>query len=288
MKKLKSFWRLVLPVLLLGCFAGIALGDAIILKNGRRIEADIIWRENGMVKARLYGAELGYPESEVLKIEGDGDDSTGRQKLPNPFDPFSLRKNSAKRSASPQKPPLQNGFSFDVWRSGMDVQTIMDTAERNDLPLTRRTLAAVTKHFDPKIRKIMYQLNEFQYRQRLMGYPANIILHLTPEGKLLYKIEILWGSQLGDKADKEAFFAEIKNVLAQKYGRARRGGRELFMSERVFWRKKEDFTVILEKWSGYFRLTYIDYRLESSFHQETQDLRQEKLTNSAHRDGAKF
>jgi hypothetical protein len=75
MNKFRIFWGLSLPVLLFGCFAGIAFGDTIILKNGRRIEADIIWRENGMIKARLYGAELGYPESEVLKIEGDGWDA---------------------------------------------------------------------------------------------------------------------------------------------------------------------------------------------------------------------
>lgn len=55
MKKSKFFAKLVLPVLLcalpLGLSAGIAFGDAIILKNGRRIEADTIWRGNGMVKA---------------------------------------------------------------------------------------------------------------------------------------------------------------------------------------------------------------------------------------------
>jgi len=268
---------------------GMAHGDTILLKNGRKIEADIIWREDGMVKARLYGAEVGYPESEVFKIEGDEDNSAFRQKLPNSLDPFSLQERPAPRQpVSSKKTQAHQGFAFDLWRSGMDVQTIMDTAQRNDLPITRRTSATAIKHFDPKIRKIMYQLNEFQYRQRLMGYPANIILHLTPEGKLLYKVEILWGSQLGDKADKDALFAEIKNVLAQKYGRARRGGRQFFMAERVFWRKKEDFTVILEKWTGTFRLYYIDYRLESRFHQETQDLRQEKLAKSAHRDGKKF
>jgi hypothetical protein len=130
MDKRKAFSEMLLVILFLGCSVGIAFGDTIILKNGRRIEADIIWRENGMVKARLYGAELGYPESEVLKIEGDGDGSTPRQKLPNPFDSLSSRELPAQRTVPPKKSPLHQGFSFDVWRSGMDVQTIMDTAQR--------------------------------------------------------------------------------------------------------------------------------------------------------------
>jgi hypothetical protein len=46
-----------------------AAADAIILKNGNRIEAQKVWEEDGDVKCNQYGGVVGFPKEEVLCIE---------------------------------------------------------------------------------------------------------------------------------------------------------------------------------------------------------------------------
>jgi hypothetical protein len=50
----------------------LAAADAIILKNGNRIEADRVWEEDGDIKCDQYGGVIGFPKQEVLRIERQG------------------------------------------------------------------------------------------------------------------------------------------------------------------------------------------------------------------------
>ena len=43
--------------------------DAIVLKNGNRIEAQRVWEEDGDIKCDQYGGVVGFPKREVLRIE---------------------------------------------------------------------------------------------------------------------------------------------------------------------------------------------------------------------------
>jgi hypothetical protein len=62
----KGFFALLFLFLMSPSPAG---ADAIILKNGNRIEAQKVWEEDGDVKCDQYGGVVGFPKQEVLCIE---------------------------------------------------------------------------------------------------------------------------------------------------------------------------------------------------------------------------
>jgi hypothetical protein len=77
MKSAKFEWKGFLALLFLFVLSPSPAGaDAIVLKNGNRIEAEKVWEENGEYKCDQYGGVVGFPKGEVLRIEqkqGDGE-----------------------------------------------------------------------------------------------------------------------------------------------------------------------------------------------------------------------
>jgi hypothetical protein len=65
----KGFLALLFLFLMPSSLAG---ADAIVLKNGNRIEADRVWEEDGEYKCDQYGGVIGFPKQEVLRIERQG------------------------------------------------------------------------------------------------------------------------------------------------------------------------------------------------------------------------
>ena len=47
----------------------LAGADAIVLKNGNRIEAQRVWEEDGDIKCNQYGGVVGFPKRDVLRVE---------------------------------------------------------------------------------------------------------------------------------------------------------------------------------------------------------------------------
>jgi hypothetical protein len=62
----KGFLALLFIVLMSPSLAG---ADAIVLKNGNRIEAERVWEEDSEYKCDQYGGLVGFPKREVLRIE---------------------------------------------------------------------------------------------------------------------------------------------------------------------------------------------------------------------------
>ncbi len=62
----KGFFALLFIFLMSPSLAG---ADAIVLKNGHRIEAQRVWEEDGEIKCDQYGGVVGFPKGEVLRIE---------------------------------------------------------------------------------------------------------------------------------------------------------------------------------------------------------------------------
>ena len=62
----KGFFALLFIFLMSPSLAG---ADAIVLKNGNRIEAERVWEEDGDIKCDQYGGVVGFPKGEVLRIE---------------------------------------------------------------------------------------------------------------------------------------------------------------------------------------------------------------------------
>jgi hypothetical protein len=70
MESARSVKKGFLALLFLFLVSPLSAGaDAIILKNGNRIEAQKVWEEDGDVKCNQYGGVVGFPKQEVLCIE---------------------------------------------------------------------------------------------------------------------------------------------------------------------------------------------------------------------------
>jgi hypothetical protein len=64
--KRKGFFTLLFVFLMFPSLAG---ADAIVLKNGNRIEAQKVWEQDGEIKCDQYGGVIGFPKQQVLRIE---------------------------------------------------------------------------------------------------------------------------------------------------------------------------------------------------------------------------
>ena len=62
----KGLFALLFIFLMSPSLAG---ADAIVLRNGNRIEAQRVWEEDGDIKCDQYGSVVGFPKREVLRIE---------------------------------------------------------------------------------------------------------------------------------------------------------------------------------------------------------------------------
>ena len=62
----KGFPVVLFLLLMAPALAG---GDAIVLKNGNRIEAQRVWEEDGDFKCDQYGGVVGFPKRDVLRVE---------------------------------------------------------------------------------------------------------------------------------------------------------------------------------------------------------------------------
>ncbi len=86
-----------------------------------------------------------------------------------------------------------HSFTFDVWESGMDVDTVIMTAMKNDLPLKKEGYTSTGKKFDKRycvpFRKTATTYN---YTTKLLGKTAQVTLYLTKKEKKLMKASIRW------------------------------------------------------------------------------------------------
>ena len=70
--KMKGF---LIPLLLLVTLSSFASADVIIFKDGRKIETERAWEEEGQIKCYRYGGIVGYPKTQVERIiEGQTDE----------------------------------------------------------------------------------------------------------------------------------------------------------------------------------------------------------------------
>ena len=70
--KMKGF---LIPLLLLFTLSSFASADVIIFKDGRKIETERAWEEEGQIKCYRYGGIVGYPKGQIDRIiEGKTDE----------------------------------------------------------------------------------------------------------------------------------------------------------------------------------------------------------------------
>ena len=216
-----------------------AQADTIILKSGRKIEASKCWREAGMIKCRKLGQIIGFSESEVAAVTID-------KKVTAPSD----------------------GFSFDIWRSGLMISEVIDLAKENDIPLHKSGIISVNKHFNPKV-CLPYAdtATEFEYNAQLLGRRVRIALKFTPTSKKLYSIRMVWSGPGISK--KSEFRDSVEAMLIEKYGRPVKVKNHIIFKTYDF-QINQFSTATMRPGGNYVMLEYLDKRLVRLAEDETK------------------
>jgi len=150
-------------------------------------------------------------------------------------------------------------IDFDIWKTGLSRQEIINIAKENNIPLSKNGLNHTSKNFNPKL--IGGEVNSFYYKTQLLGHPARVRLYLSPRkgkyGQFLYEVEVLFTSLIKNK-DLKPYLEEL---LKKKYGRGS-FGTNLIQTFRV-WNPEKDAEVRLIKGPGVLQLKYTDLKIKS-------------------------
>jgi hypothetical protein len=210
-----------------------ASADTIILKSGKRVEVDMAWEENDRVKATLSGVHITYPKNEVERIEKSRKDAHTGQK---------------------------RGFRFDVWHSGMNLETVQSVAQENNITLqgdeTKVQSTAPNKSAENKDSPSGIKM---EYSEDILGKPAHIELLFTPVSRTLYRLSIRW-PDLKESTDSE-FYKKVISSLMNGYGKPAQNQSTVF--ETVYkWNINKNTTVELIWGKQIFVINFSDTAIE--------------------------
>ena len=233
--------------------------DTILMKDGRRIEADQIWSEGEMVRYKKFGTVVGVPKEQVARVVKDN---------------------------TPASVGVVD-FGFDFWKLGMPIGEVMAVAERNDVPLHREGLISVNKQFNPKMcRPYMDTHSRFEYRQMLLGYPAKVTLVFTPKSRRLALIQV----HLSPNSSAPGISPNntVMSVMSEKYGQPRKLPRNIMQKNACQWRASDKNTIQLTSWANTTDLVYENDSWKNVL--EKEQSQQEAIEHEANhrKDAGKF
>ncbi|QTA86010.1 hypothetical protein [Desulfonema magnum] len=247
--------KLFITILSLLLISSSGKADTIFLKNGRKIEAERVWKEDNQIKCDVYGAIVGYPKENVDRIE--------------------LSETNWHN----------NDFKFDIWTFGMSVEKVIEVAERNDVPLEKPGVFSGNKHFRRSVKKFAKTATKFRYRDCLLGKRATIYLSFTPTSKKLFAISIRWLGLTGVK--KSDFKNEIESVIIKKYGKQKKKEKEIFY-DTICWLTEDKNEISVKIGNASIQLNYIEKTIEKMGQKEMKDIQERKKKNYRMKDGDKF
>ncbi|MCP3928014.1 MAG: hypothetical protein GY705_02800 [Bacteroidetes bacterium] len=227
--------KLSLKIILLVGFVTIfllpklSLSDVAFLKNGKQIAANKIWEQNGKVICSINGNTITLNSADVLRIV--------------------QKKDSTKDNNS--------SFHFDVWKSGMDIEEILSTSRRYDVPLHKSGIISINKKFNPNTSsKYAKTATHYYYKTKLLGKHAKVDLFLTHSSKKLHTLTIDWHG-MANKNNSSGFEKEITYMLSTKYGTPKKQAPQIFGRAKK-WIPSAKITIDLKMTSGNYVLTYRD------------------------------
>jgi len=237
--------------------------DTIILESGRQIKCSKLKEENGMIKCMIDGFEIGYLKSDVKTIHRD--------------------KKAARKKTD-------KGFTFDIWHSGMHIDSVMSIAAINDVPLLRQGLISENKHFNSEMcRDYIHTADEFYYIDNLMGKPARVTLYFTPQSKMLEKVKVSLHSS--DINQESSYPKEIESMLTAKYGNPSRfvgPSAENVFRDSASWTYKGNCTILMEAGIGQVDIIYSDLKLNTIGSQERRTIKAIQNEEYRRKDASKF
>lgn len=160
---------------------------------------------------------------------------------------------------------------FDVWKTGMTLVEIVETARENDIPLTQAGTVSHSSGFNQRfINEGFWNASSVGYLTKLFGIDSTVNMKIAPEQpRRLYEIEIMMTGRM----DKKQLYPELINMLIDKYGQPDKAQRNQKRTYR--WTLDNTDRITLKLFSAPI-LTYTDIAFKKAV--ETQG-RYEYLNN---------
>ncbi|MFZ7126435.1 MAG: hypothetical protein ACOWWM_09820 [Desulfobacterales bacterium] len=236
-----------------------ALADTIVLKDGRRIEADQVWIDGEMIRYRKFGTVIGLSEGQVTQVIED----------------------------NPLLPDNVVDFGFDHWKMGMPISVVMAVAERNGVPLHREGLISINKTYNAQM-CIPYldTHTRFDYRQQLLGYPAKVTLVFTPQSRRLSFIKVHLAPNLTTPGISPN--DTVMDVMTEKYGQPRKLSKNILQKNACQWRLSGANTIELTSLSNWTELVYENAFWKSVLEGEQDQQKEIKREANHKKDSGKF
>lgn len=171
-------------------------------------------------------------------------------------------------------------FTFDVWKSGMDADTVIMTAMKEDLPIAVEGKFAAG-HFDKKA-CLPYRktATKYIYHTELLGKRATVYLLLTERDKRLMQITVSWSNA----KDLEKV---IEKIILNKKPVSKRKKADLF-SHTIEYKIDDENKIALQNQMDNMYLTYYDLPLIDSNTVQKKEKKQNKLIKDVSKDWKKF
>ena len=110
-------------------------------------------------------------------------------------------------------------------------------------------------------------LQGYLFTEDILGAAAKITLHFTLNNKVLYRVEVLWGSSVKEE-DMQKFTDQVIEFLDRKYGEVKVGIRPDYSEFTTFkekkWQPEPNTEIVAKKGLSSFALILTDIELKSN------------------------
>ncbi len=158
-----------------------------------------------------------------------------------------------------------SAFSFNGWYSGMMLEHVVEANRLEQKNFKSATCSSVCR--------------DIYFTENILGAAAKITLHFTLNNKMLYRIEVLWGSGIKE-ADMQRFTDELTAFLDQEYGEIQVGMRPNYNGYGMFkqkkWQPEPNTEIVARRGLSSLALIFTDIELKSNHDFEMSQLLKEK------------
>ena len=159
-----------------------------------------------------------------------------------------------------------SAFSFNGWHSGM---TLENVEEVNRLEYNKNFKSSTCSD----------ACRDIYFTENILGADAKITLHFTLNGKMLYKIEVLWGSGVKEE-DMQRFTDDLTTFLDKEYGEIQVGIRPNYNEYETFkekkWKPEPNTEIVARRGLSSLTLILTDIELEGNHDFEMSQLLKKK------------
>lgn len=190
-----------------------------------------------------------------------------------------------------------DAFVFDVWKSGMKTDRVIEAGKRKDLSVK----SAGGGLFSKKEPEELAVKVEYQCDTKLMGYDAKILFSFSPLSRVLHTLRVtVMLPMSSEKADMDVLADAIARQLDTKYTDHGEPPAENMIGglvdkvrdvKRRSWKGGGDTVTMESHWkmiNGEVVVLYVDDKLAEKAGVEDRQVREKKLERSSGGDRSKF